>query len=338
MNKIKTWTTQQLIDYGYSAKLLYLNDLVDIWNIIKDNYNFENQYLILPDSVYNEVNSFIFSNNLNKKFTKKWDAYKNNLPMNRGVISQSDYTKMIEEQITAAELRRIKEEEKQKQFEKDYQSDLDTLNILETAHQDTWLNKSWIESTIGTYNNPFAEYYWTIIGKNGYKIKDWKGNIAIREDSYNRIINDHTFKTYSGKKFLTNCFRNKKGYSAYIDSTFVHITADESGYGIYGIYYEKNNSEEPELIYIGMTQKGFQARWQEHMDIFTHRASAPYGMILYQQSLDPSKIFFKKIINVKDLKFEGSISLQELKAMELCCITILQPKYNIVGISKPYIL
>ena len=191
---------------------------------------------------------------------------------------------------------------------------------------------------IGTYPTPFAEYYWTIIGKKGYKVLDWKGNLSIREDIYNRIMNDHTFHSYSGKKFLSNSFKNKKGYAAYIQQTFAYVTADESGYGIYGIYYLEDEAMEPELIYVGMTQKGFMSRWQEHMDIFTRKVTTPPGMIIYQQNLDPAKISFSKLINVNELKYEGVIGLQELKAMELSCITILQPKYNVVGKSKPYIL
>lgn len=181
--------------------------------------------------------------------------------------------------------------------------------MLKETYKDSWLNSDWIKAMIGTYNNPFAEYYWTIIGKKGYKIKDWKGNLSVREDIYNTIYNDHTFKTYPGRKFLTNSFKNKKGYCAYIQDTYAYVTADESGYGIYGIYYTENDGSDPELIYIGMTQKGFLSRWQEHMKIFKGEMSIPNGMILYQQNLDPAKISFSKLINVNELKYEGSIGL-----------------------------
>jgi hypothetical protein len=338
MKKIKIWTVEQLIEYGYSNKLLYLNDLVDIWNIISDNYEFENQYLILPTDIFNKVNDFIISTGLHKRLTKKWDTYKNKLPMNNGVISIDDYTKLIEASREQERLRKIREEERQLQLETEYKEDLQTLAVLKETYQDSWLNEDWIKAMIGTYDNPFAEYYWTIIGRKGYKVKDWKGNLSIREDIYNTIYNDHTFKSYSGRKFLTNSFKNKKGYCAYIQDTYAYITADESGYGIYGIYYTEDDTSDSELIYIGMTQKGFLSRWQEHMKIFKGEMSVPSGMILYQQHLDPSKISFSKLININELKYEGSIGLQELKAMELGCITVLAPKYNIVGVSKPYIL
>lgn len=338
MGKIKTWTTQQLIQYGYNEKLIYLNDLVDIWNIISDNYEFENHYLIIPDTVFNQINDYLISTGLDKKLTKKWDTYKNKLLMENGAIARSQYEELIKKAKEEEEKRRIREEERQIKATADYSEDLKTLALLKDAYKSTWLDSTWIAAMIGTYNNPFAEYYWTIIGRNGYKVKDWKGNLSIREDIYTRILNDNTFKTYSGRKFLNNSFRNKKGYCAYILDTFALITADESGYGIYGIYYTENELEEPVLVYIGMTQKGFMSRWQEHMDIFLHQKAAPPGMLIYQHNLDPSKISFSKLINVNELKYEGTIGLQELKAMELACITTLQPKYNIVGISKPYIL
>lgn len=338
MDKIKTWTTQQLIEYGYNAKLMYLNDLVDIWNIISDNYEFENHYLIVPDEIFHQVNEYLTSTGLDKKLTKKWDTYKNKLPMARGIINRSAYSALVKKAEAEEEKRRIREEERQIKADADYSEDLKTLAFLKETYKDSWLDTSWITAMIGTYSNPFAEYYWTLIGRNGYKVKDWKGNLSIRDDIYTRILNDNTFKSYSGKKFLNNSFKNTKGYCAYIQDTFTLLVADKSGYGIYGIYYTENEFDEPELVYVGMTQKGFMLRWQEHMDIFLQQKPAPSGMAIYQHNLDPSKISFSKLININELKYEGAIGLQELKAMELACITILQPKYNIVGINKPYIL
>ena len=317
---------------------MYLNDLVDIWNIISDNYEFENHYLIIPDEIFHQINEYLTSTGLDKKLTKKWDTYKNKLPMTRGVINRSAYNALIKKAKAEEEKRRIREEERQIKANVDYSEDLKTLACLKEAYKNSWLDTSWITAMIGTYNSPFAEYYWTLIGRNGYKVKDWKGNLSIRDDIYTRILNDNTFKSYSGKKFLNNSFKNKKGYCAYIQDTFALLTADESGYGIYGIYYIEDEFDEPELVYVGMTQKGFMSRWQEHMDIFLQQRPAPPGMAIYQHNLDPSRISFSKLISVNELKYEGSIGLQELKAMELACITVLKPKYNIVGINKPYIL
>ena len=107
MDKVKTWTPQQLIEYGYNAKLIYLNDLVDIWNIISDNYEFENHYLIIPDEIFRQINEYLTSTNLDKKLTKKWDTYKNKLPMARGAIDRSTYDALI---------KKAKEEEEKKTY------------------------------------------------------------------------------------------------------------------------------------------------------------------------------------------------------------------------------
>jgi hypothetical protein len=312
--------------------------LVDIWNIISDNYEFKENYLVLPTEIYEQINDFIATNNLDKKFTKKWYEYKNNFSMSRGPIDVNSYNLIVKRREIRANERKIKEEESKKQQDLNYQEDLQTLAALQEVHKDSWLNSDWIQSIIGTYDNPFAEYYWTLIGRKGYKVKDWKKNLLIREDIYNTIYNDNTFKTYSGKRFLANSFKNEKGFSTHIVGTFPYVTADESGYGIYGIYYLENDEVDPELIYVGMTQKGFQSRWEEHMRIFQGKEQKPSGMILYQQNLDPKKIAFSKLIDIKELKYEGLIGLSELKAMELGCITVLSPKYNIVGVSKPYIM
>ena len=293
----------------------------------------------MSDEIYKQVNDFIVENGLNRKLTKKWDTYKNSMRISNGAISLTDYNILVEKAKKREEQALIRQAEKERQNKEDYENDLETLALLKSSYEKDWLNMTWIEAMIGTFSNPFAEYYWTLIGRKGYKILDWKGNISIREDIYTRIANDKTFKTYPGKYFLNRSFKNKKGYSAYIQGTFPLATADESGYGIYGIYYESDNQEEePELIYIGMTQKGFTSRWEEHMDIFTNRRPPTPGMSLYTQNLDPSKILFEKLINVSTLKYEGVVGLQELKAMELTCITLFQPKYNILGITKPYIL
>ena len=131
-------------------------------------------------------------------------------------------------------------------------------------------------------------------------------------------------------------FKNKKGYAAYIKGTYPYLTHDESGWGVYGIYYTED--EEPELIYIGMTGRGFKTRWEEHYNIFQGNSKPEAGMVLYQQNLDANKISFGKLIDVKELNYEGTITTRDVEAMELALISIYQPKYNVMGRSKPYVL
>jgi hypothetical protein len=269
---------------------------------------------------------------------KKWYTYKlKGSEQFCKVISITDYNYLKQQEEEAAVQQKIREEEKARQEALALAKDLEILNILKETHQETWIDSTWIKSIIGTYDNPFAEYYWTLITKNRYKIIDWKGNIHIREDAYKLIEQDKTFATYSGKKFLSRSFENKKGYPAYIKGTYPYLTHDESGWGIYGIYYG-DNDEDSELIYIGMTNRGFKTRWEEHYNIFRGLDRFPPNMSLYQQNLDVHKIRFGKIIDINELNYEGVITSRDVEAMELALISLYKPKYNTLGIKKPYII
>lgn len=209
------------------------------------------------------------------------------------------------------------------------EKDLDTLAQLKEQYGDKWLDEKWIKDNIGRFPSPAAEYYWTLIGDKGFQVVDWKGNLKIRKDVYDKILEDRTFATYSGEKFLKENFTNKKGYPARIRGTYIESNGN---YGIYGIYYED------EIVYVGMTQKGFEARWKEHMDIFTGAVPAPLNMRLYAADLDLSKIEFKELINMNEVNYNGTLTYRELKAMELACIHMFKPKYNTCGLTKPYVI
>lgn len=330
------WTRESLIShFGYNSQLINLNDLVDIWNIIGTSYIIKFPYLILADGLIEKIDDHISSNNI--RFTRKWYQYKTkNSNHFNNIISVSDYNQLVKQQQIEAEQQKIREEERERKNQLNLSKDLETLAALKESYQSSWIDSKWINSIIGTYDNPFAEYYWTLITKDRYKVIDWKGNVIIREDVYKAIENDNTFKTYSGKNFLTRSFKNKKGYAAYIKGTYPYLTHDESGWGVYGIYYTED--EEPELIYIGMTGRGFKTRWEEHYNIFQGNSKPEAGMILYQQNLDANKISFGKLIDVKELNYEGTITTRDVEAMELALISIYQPKYNVMGRSKPYVL
>ncbi len=332
----KQWDRIKLIaHFGYNEQLKNLDDLVDIWNIIGTSYVIKSPYLILADGLLEKINDHLSSNHI--KLTKKWYKYKTNNYYFYEPISLTDYNLLVEKRQKEDEQRKIREEEAERQRKIKLSKDLETLAALKEVYQSEWIDSKWINSVIGTYDNPFAEYYWTLITKDRYKIIDWKGNIQIREDIYKSIENDKTFSTYSGKNFLSRSFKNKKGYPAYIQGTYPYLTQDESGWGVYGIYYTENE-EEPELIYIGMTGRGFKTRWIEHYNIFKGFENPEPGMILYQQNLDVDKISFSKLIDIKELKYEGTITTRDVEAMELALITLYQPKYNVLGKTKPYIL
>lgn len=331
----KQWDRNKLIaHFRYNQQIQGLDHLVDIWNIIGTSYVIKYPYLILPDEILEKINTHLSTNNV--KLTKNWYLYKTKFSF-KEVISETDYNKLIQKKKKEAESQKIRDEEVERQRKIQLSKDLETLAALKEIYQSEWIDSKWINSVIGTYDNPFAEYYWTLITKDRYKVIDWKGNIQIREDIYKTIEKDKTFNTYSGKNFLSRSFKNKKGYSIYIQGTYPYLTYDESGWGVYGIYYAENE-EEPELIYIGMTCRGFKTRWTEHYNIFKGLENPASGMILYQQNLDADKISFRKLIDVKELKYEGVITNRDVEAMELALITLYQPKYNILGKTKPYVL
>ena len=340
-NKIirdKMWDWDKLKNtFGYNPSIATKNReiLVDIWNIIGASYDIKTPHLILPDETIKKINKYLSSND--EKLSQPWDKYH----ITKGkrfysCMSISDYNAKVKKEDEEYEKQKIIEEENEKKYKLILSKDLEILATLKKTYSSTWIDNKWINSVIGTYDNPFSEYYWTLITKDKYKKIDWKGNIQIREDVYKIIEKDKTFNTYSGQTFLSRSFKNKKGYSIYITGTYPYLTNDESGWGVYGIYYE--DKEESELIYIGMTSRGFKTRWEEHYNIFKGIEKPEDSMILYKQNLDINKISFKKLINVKELKYEGVITSRDIEAMELALISLYKPKYNILGIQKPYII
>lgn len=102
--------------------------------------------------------------------------------------------------------------------------------------------------------------------------------------------------------------------------------------GIYGIYVED------QLIYIGMTQRDFNIRWQEHKDALLQNDNSLFLYRWLKQN-NIHKILFKKIIDLDSIEFkdrESNISKNELKSMEFALIYVLKPVCNLSGNSLPY--
>ena len=313
------WTRESLINkLGYDKRLIFLDNLVDIWNIIGDTASTNSNYLLIADDKLLQIDKYIRENNLDSKFTRKWYEFDNNLPyktiMSLSVFWEKQHVSKLDQM--------------------DYAADLQKLANLREKYGHTWKDLNQIEKDIGKYDVPFVEYYWTIIG-DAYKKKDWKENILLRQDIYDKISIDKTFKTFPGYKFLNTAFKNSKGYNARIADTYVNVTANESGAGIYGIYYQENEDVTPELIYIGLTEKGFESRWQEHKDNFANPSIKTEHMFLYKHNLDPDKISYKPIIDIRKLLIKGELTTHDLQIMKLTCIDLYKPKYNIQGILQP---
>ena len=98
--------------------------------------------------------------------------------------------------------------------------------------------------------------------------------------------------------------------------------------GIYGMY------ENGELVYIGMTLRKFEDRWQEHLDnIAAHNNKLDF----YKYVSKDSKIEFKKLIQIKNLQANVELTKRDIEAMEFALIQEHQPKYNLAGRTMKYI-
>ena len=97
--------------------------------------------------------------------------------------------------------------------------------------------------------------------------------------------------------------------------------------GVYGMY------ENGELVYIGMTMRKFEDRWQEHLDNIKDRSTA---LNFYQYVSNDAKIEFKKLIEIEKLKCNVELTKRDIEAMEFALIYEHQPKYNLAGRTVPY--
>lgn len=98
--------------------------------------------------------------------------------------------------------------------------------------------------------------------------------------------------------------------------------------GIYGIY--ENN----ELVYIGMTMRNFQIRWNEHLENIKEQTDK---LPLYRL-IDPNnQITFKILLNKKYMFSNSEITRRDLEAMEFALIQEHKPKYNFSGRVQEYI-
>ena len=98
--------------------------------------------------------------------------------------------------------------------------------------------------------------------------------------------------------------------------------------GIYGIY--ENN----ELVYIGMTMRNFQIRWNEHLENIKEQTNE---LPLYRLINPDNQITFKILLNKKYMFSNSEITRRDLEAMEFALIQEHKPKYNFSGRTQKYI-
>ena len=112
-----------------------------------------------------------------------------------------------------------------------------------------------------------------------------------------------------------------------IKEKFKSKIVKREGGGIYGIY------ENDVLVYIGMTTRPFEIRWQEHSERIKSRSNE---LALYSLIDTSAKIEFKKLLERDKMDCNDKITTRDLKAMEFALIQEHKPKYNFAGRSLPY--
>lgn len=107
----------------------------------------------------------------------------------------------------------------------------------------------------------------------------------------------------------------------------------QQGKGVYGIFIDD------ELVYIGSTTSSFRNRFNGHLSAVEgkrKRQAVHYGII--RAKLDGQKVEMKIMINVDILDYKGKrIDGRDIQAMEYALILQYKPKYNVQGVSKPFI-
>ena len=110
--------------------------------------------------------------------------------------------------------------------------------------------------------------------------------------------------------------------------------------GIYQLYSVDENNLNEKMLYIGMTNRCFKTRWQEHKDIVLGNAEVPEGMSklynLLKEEIKTKIIKAKPMIIFNDLYTNKELTQSDKESMELALINIYQPPGNTSGIDKPY--
>lgn len=133
-------------------------------------------------------------------------------------------------------------------------------------------------------------------------------------------------KTINETNYLSRGFINKKGYTSHILEE-EYRTSNASSFGVYGVYYEE------ELVYIGMTMREFEDRWDEHRRNIKNNSKE---LKFYDLIEDESKVEFKKLIDVAFLNTNKILTERDVKSMELGLISVFKPKGNLAGNGYEY--
>lgn len=313
---MKDWTKDKLInEIGYSKSIQGLTVMAQAFNeldidITKWKPGYRQRTYIVPNGLIEKMNE-LCKGKLGKSWdgykTKKWDC----------LVSESEEREYVYKR--KIELKREEEIEKKKKLEEEARKEKE-IEYYNSIPNNQKISEQWVKENIGRYYNwkSIYEYYWYLLQHN-WKKANWKGDIKVQEDVYNKIMT-----LPDGKKFLQAKFKYK-GYSHNIIGTYRDDIVKERNSGIYGIYI--NN----QLVYIGITMRNFEDRWDEHRKGFEIKSNDNY--YLYS-SLKPGDVIrFERLLVIEELKVNDEITRRDLEAMELALIHIYQPKFNYQGIG-----
>lgn len=109
--------------------------------------------------------------------------------------------------------------------------------------------------------------------------------------------------------------------------------------GIYGIYSISDIGVK-QLLYVGLTHKTFNTRWQQHLEIIRNPIQIPKGMEkLYFLLIEKAKnytLVMEPIIDFDKNISNRPLTRNEHEAMECALITALQPPGNTAGVDVLY--
>lgn len=181
------------------------------------------------------------------------------------------------------------------------------------------------EEQVKIYQSTIYEKYAT-----SYVALDWYYSYLehwgwYREDEY--IRRKESYETFWKK-------HNELQEKEKVKKKTQKIKSSINNGGIYGIYLMG------ELIYIGLTTRDFQSRWNEHLDCIKNQKELD-KIFMYSQidSKDADNLEFRVLESIDDLYIQNlgrALTLDELKIMEYSYIRTLKPKYNYSGLKKPY--
>ena len=105
------------------------------------------------------------------------------------------------------------------------------------------------------------------------------------------------------------------------------------GKGVYGIF------EGEELIYIGETMVSFEARMRQHNKAMQNTSSVNKMYKYIKENFRKNKFYMRPLVEIETrVKATRKLTIEEVKAIELGFITCFQPKFNVEGRFKNYLL